>query len=117
MIDREDLLDNPHVRKLARQLKKIPGVIMVRWNPPFRASYLATVGADAGENDVMFSLTTGPSTKNVEYARVDDAAPYIRLDSEGYCYFTRCIGQTMYESEEGCLSVYNSFVKAIKDFI
>lgn len=113
MIDREDLLDNPHIRKLARQLKKIPGVIMVRWNRPFRPSYLVA----AGENDIMFTLITGMSSKNVEYARTDDAAPFMKLDPEGFCYFTKGVGQSMYETEENCQIIYNSFAKAIGDFI
>jgi hypothetical protein len=112
MIDREDLLDNADVRKLARQLKKIPGVIMVRWVPSWRPTLL-----DADPNAVMFTLITANPHPNKEYVRADDGAPFMGPDTEGYCFWTKGVGQRMYEIEENCQLIYNSFSEAIENYL
>lgn len=112
MIDREDLIDNPDVRKLARQLKKIPGVIMVRWAPPWRPNFL-----EHEPNAVVFTLITENPHSNKEYARTDDNAPFMGSSDGVYCFWTKGVGQKMYEIEENCKIVYDSFAKAIGDYL
>jgi len=112
MIDREDLLDNPDVRKLARQLKKIPGVIMVRWTPAWRPSVIET-----DPNLVMFTLITANPHPSKEYVRTDDGSPFMGPDVEGFCFWTKGVGQRMYEIEENCQVIYDSFAKAIGDYL
>lgn len=109
---REDLLDNPNIRKLAKQLYKIPGVILVRWNPPWRP----TISLENDPNAVVYTLITADPHPNKEYVRTEDAAPFMGK-ADGFCLWTKGVGQNMYEIEENAKIIYDSFDKAITDYL
>jgi hypothetical protein len=61
MIHNQELIDHPNVRALAKKIAEIPGVLTVRWFPPFKQSQVDLLG-DGG---MLFKIVLHPTADDV----------------------------------------------------
>jgi hypothetical protein len=79
MIHNQDLIDHPNVRLLAKTISEIPGVLTVRWFPPFKQSQIDAIG----EGAMLFKVVLHPTAEGVypEFAQQVSRLGWENLDA------------------------------------